>query len=249
MASPMVFERYEIKYLLDRSQKEAVMSAMASHMEPDSYGRSTIRSIYYDTETYLLIRRSLERPVYKEKLRVRSYRAAKPDEKVFIELKKKYQSVVYKRRTGIRQKDAAAYLAGKIPAPEPCQITDEIDYFRQYYGTLAPRVFLSSEREAFFEKSHGGEGGGENGSGGFRVTFDENILWRTTDLSLAAGIYGESVLKPGQTLMELKTAGGIPLWMVEALTAQRLRKTSFSKYGSAYLALYERGQKEEKAYA
>ena len=101
MASPTVFERYEIKYLLDRAQKEAVMAAMESRMEPDSYGRSTIRSIYYDTETYLLIRRSLEKPVYKEKLRVRSYRAAGPGDRVYIELKRKYRSVVYKRRTDI----------------------------------------------------------------------------------------------------------------------------------------------------
>lgn len=238
MASPTVFERYEIKYLLDRAQKEAVMAAMESHMEPDSYGRSTIRSIYYDTETYLLIRRSLERPVYKEKLRVRSYRAAGPGDSVYIELKRKYHSVVYKRRTAVCQRDAADYLGGRIPAPKPCQITDEIDYFRRYYGTLAPRVFLSSEREAFFEKNSE-----------FRVTFDENILWRTTDLSLAAGVYGERILKPGQTLMELKTAGGIPLWMVDVLTSQRIRKTSFSKYGNAYLAMLERDKKEEKAYA
>lgn len=238
MASPTVFERYEIKYLLDRAQKEAVMAAMESRMEPDSYGRSTIRSIYYDTETYLLIRRSLEKPVYKEKLRVRSYRAAGPGDRVYIELKRKYRSVVYKRRTDICQKDAADYLAGRIPAPTPCQITDEIDYFRRYYGTLAPRVFLSSEREAFFEKDSE-----------FRVTFDENILWRTTDLSLAAGVYGERILKPGQTLMELKTAGGIPLWMVDVLTNQRIRKTSFSKYGNAYLAMLERDKKEEKVYA
>ena len=99
-------------------------------------------------------------------------------------------------------------------------------------------MFLSSEREAFFEKDSE-----------FRVTFDENILWRTTDLSLAAGVYGERILKPGQTLMELKTAGGIPLWMVDVLTNQRIRKTSFSKYGNAYLAMLERDKKEEKVYA
>lgn len=239
MASPAVFQRYELKYLLTREQKSAVISAMASHMEPDSFGRSTIRNLYYDTDTYRLIRRSLDGPVYKEKLRVRSYRTAGPDDEVFIELKKKYQSVVYKRRTVILEKEAADYLAGKIPAPRPCQITDEIDYFRQFYKTLAPRVFLSYEREAFYEK----------GNGSFRVTFDENILWRTTDLSLQAGIYGENILKTGQTLMELKTAGGIPLWMVDILTGQRLQKTSFSKYGSAYMTMLAREKEEEEKYA
>lgn len=239
MASPMVFERYEIKYLLTGAQKEAVLSAMEDRVEPDSFGRSTIRNLYYDTDNYRLVRRSLERPVYKEKLRVRSYGTAKPEDEVFIELKKKYQSVVYKRRTGIREKDVADYLSGRIPASNPCQITDEIDYFCKFYGNLSPKVFLSYEREAFF---------GKNDSG-FRVTFDENILWRTTDLSLEAGVYGEKILQPGQTLMELKTSGGIPLWMVEILTAQRLQKTSFSKYGSAYMTMFAREKEEEQAYA
>ena len=239
MASPIVFQRYEIKYLLTREQKDAVLSAMAPHMEPDSFGRSTIRNLYYDTDNYRLVRRSLERPLYKEKLRVRSYCTAKPEDEVFIELKKKYNSIVYKRRTGIREKEAADYLAGRLPAPKRCQITDEIDYFRQFYGTLAPRVFLSYEREAFFEK----------GDGSFRVTFDENILWRTTDLSLEAGIYGENILKPGQTLMELKTAGSIPLWMVDILTGQKLQRTSFSKYGSAYTTMLIREKEEEEVYA
>lgn len=235
----MVFQRYEIKYLLTREQKDAVLSAMAPHMEPDSFGRSTIRNLYYDTDNYRLVRRSLERPLYKEKLRVRSYHTAKPDDEVFIELKKKYHSVVYKRRTGIREKEAADYLAGRITAPKRCQITDEIDYFCQFYETLAPRVFLSYEREAFFEK----------GNGSFRMTFDENILWRTTDLSLEAGIYGENILKPGQTLMELKIAGGIPLWMVDILTSEGLRKVSFSKYGNAYTTMFSREKEEEEVYA
>ena len=239
MSSPTVFQRYELKYLLTREQKAAVISAMASRMEPDSFGRSTIRNLYYDTDTYRLVRKSLEKPIYKEKLRVRSYRTAGPDDEVFIELKKKYQSVVYKRRTGISEKEAADYLAGRIPAPKPCQITDELDYFREFYKTLAPRVFLSYEREAFFEK--------DNDS--FRVTFDENILWRTTDLSLGAGIYGENILKPGQTLMELKTSGGIPLWMVDILNGQKLQKTSFSKYGSAYMTMLTREKEEEERYA
>lgn len=238
MASPMVFERYEIKYLINREQKKAVMAAIEKHMQPDSFGRSTIRNIYYDTDNYRLVRRSLEHPIYKEKLRVRSYRTAQPNDEVFVELKKKYNSVVYKRRTKLLEKDVADYLAGCIPAPNPCQITDEIDYFRQFYETLAPKVFLSYLREAFFEKD-----GGE-----FRVTFDENILWRTTDLSLEAGVYGENLLRPGETLMEIKTPGGIPLWLVDVLTGQGLRKTSFSKYGNAYMTMFAR-EKGEEAYA
>lgn len=234
MDTQMVFQRYEIKYLLDRKQKEKVLQAMEPYMEPDRYGRSTIRNIYYDTDNYRLIRTSLEKPVYKEKLRVRSYEAAAPEDKVFVELKKKYDSVVYKRRIELAQGQAMEYLAGTAPAPIHTHITEEIDYFLQFYRTLAPKVFLSYEREAYYTRE----------AGEFRVTFDENILFREKDLSLGCGVYGEALLKPGQTLMEIKTPGAIPLWMVKALTEEKLHKTSFSKYGSAYQTMFirERGE-------
>ena len=108
MGSQMVFQRYEIKFLLTRKQKECILKAMEPYMELDAYGRSTIRNIYYDTDNYRLVRKSLEKPVYKEKLRVRSYSAAAPDDKVFVELKKKYKGVVYKRRITIPERAAAA---------------------------------------------------------------------------------------------------------------------------------------------
>lgn len=238
MNSQMVFQRYEIKYLLTRKQKEIILAAMEPYMELDAYGRSTIRNIYYDTDNYRLARRSLEQPVYKEKLRVRSYGAARPEDEVFVELKKKYDGVVYKRRIHIPEKAAADYLAGRRTAPEKSQITEEIDYFLQFYRTLAPRVFLSYEREAYYTRE----------PGQLRVTFDENILWRETDLSLGKGIYGTSILKQGQTLMEIKTPGNIPLWMVNVLSGEEIRKTSFSKYGNAYTEIYNR-EKGELIYA
>lgn len=224
MNTQMVFERYEIKYLLDERQKEKVLRAMEPYMAPDRFGRSTIRNIYYDTDDYRLIRKSLEKPVYKEKLRMRSYRQSRAEDSVFVELKKKYQDTVYKRRIELPEGRASEYLTGKGKAPVRTQITDEIDYFLTFYQTLAPRVFLSYEREAYFDRERKD----------FRVTFDENILWRETDLSLLKGVYGESILRQGQTLMELKTAGSIPLWMVQVLSEEKIRKTSFSKYGNAY---------------
>ncbi len=227
MDTQMVFKRYEMKYLLTRKQKEKVLEAMEPYMELDAYGRSTIRNIYYDTDNYRLVRKSLEKPVYKEKLRVRSYRAAGPEDEVFVELKKKYEGVVYKRRTSMGEQRAEAYLTGRCPATQRTQITEEIDYFLRFYETLAPKVFLSYEREAYYTKE----------PGEFRVTFDENIIWRETDLSLEKGIYGTPILKPGQTLMEIKTPGGIPLWMVKVLSEESIRQTSFSKYGNAYLEI------------
>ena len=100
------FERYELKYLLTRAQKEFVLRVLEPYMELDHYGRTSIRNLYYDTDTFRLVRRSLERPAYKEKLRVRSYRAAGPEDSVFVELKKKYRSVVYKRRLAVPQQQA-----------------------------------------------------------------------------------------------------------------------------------------------
>lgn len=238
MGTQMVFKRYEIKYLINRSQKEKILKAMEPYMELDRYGRSTIRNIYYDTDNYRLIRKSLEKPIYKEKLRVRSYRSVTAEDEVFVELKKKYKSVVYKRRVNLPNVQAVDYLARKTEAPIHNQITDEMDYFLEYYGTLAPRVFLSYEREAYYTKE----------PGEFRVTFDENILWRETDLSLEKGIYGEAILQPGLTLMEIKTPGNIPLWMVDVLSKEEIRKTSFSKYGNAYQMKYKR-EKGESQYA
>lgn len=234
MNSQMVFQRYEIKYLLTRKQKEIILAAMEPYMELDAYGRSTIRNIYYDTDNYRLVRRSLEQPVYKEKLRVRSYGTVEPGDKVFVELKKKYEGVVYKRRIHIPEKAAVDYLAGRRAAPDKSQITEEIDYFLRFYRTLEPKVFLSYEREAYYSRK----------PGEFRVTFDENILWRETDLSLEKGVYGTPILKQGQTLMEIKTPGNIPLWMVKVLSEEEIRKTSFSKYGNAYTEIYNRDKGE-----
>ena len=224
MSYQSVFSRYELKYLLNPAQKKHILGAMEGHMKLDAYGRTTIRNIYYDTPNYRLARQSLERPVYKEKLRVRSYTQADPFTPVYVELKKKYDGVVYKRRIGLPEKEAMAWVAGAAPCSRDEQIVREIDWFRDFYACLEPKVFLSYEREAYFSL-YGSD---------FRVTFDESILSRQRDMSLCGGVWGTPLLGPGQTLMEIKCAGGIPLWMVEVLSEQRIYKTSYSKYGTAY---------------
>ena len=223
MAYQVVFKRYELKYLLDLRQTQRILEAMAPYMVPDSYGQATIRNVYFDTDNYRLIRRSLEKPVYKEKLRLRSYCRVQPGDPVFVELKKKYKGIVYKRRLSLPEDQAVLWLqTGERRARG--QIADEIDYFRQFYSGLRPTVFLSYDREAFFCR----------GGGDFRVTFDRRILARQEDLSLKSAIGGTPLLEEGMVLMELKTAGGIPLWMTQALTREGIFKTSFSKYGKAY---------------
>ncbi len=224
MAIQTVFKRYELKYLLTGQQKEAVLQAMADFMELDQYGRTTIRNIYFDTDNYRLIRRSIDKPAYKEKLRIRSYKQAKAASTVFVELKKKVDSIVYKRRISLPEHEAMEWVLGKNHCRKDTQISREIDYFLRFYGSLGPAVFLSYEREAYFSK---------DGSD-FRVTFDDNVLCRQEDLSLGSAVYGTPLLPEGRVLMELKCAGGIPLWMTGVLSRERIYKTSFSKYGAAY---------------
>ena len=227
MAFQTVFKRYELKYLLTLAQKEKILEVMAPYMQLDQYGRTTIRNIYFDTDDYRLIRRSIEKPVYKEKLRIRSYSQATHESTVFVELKKKYDDVVYKRRLALNEKAAMAWICGEKPCPVDTQISREIDYFMRFYGNLNPAVFLTYEREAYFERN----------GGDFRVTFDDRILSRQTEIDLCKEIHGTPILPEGMVLMELKCPGAIPLWMVRALSRERIYKTSFSKYGTAYVSL------------
>lgn len=227
MGIQTVFMRYELKYSLSPQQKQRVLEAMEDFMEPDRYGRTTIRNLYFDTDNYRLIRRSLDKPAYKEKLRLRSYGPAGPDSAVFVELKKKYEEVVYKRRVSLPQRQAMDWLLGQEKCPLDTQIAREVNYFLDFYQTLRPAVFLSYERQAFFAK---------DGSD-FRVTFDENILCRQESVSLEAPVYGTPILPEGKCLMEIKCSGGIPLWMTQVLSREKIFKSSFSKYGTAYQTL------------
>jgi SPX domain-containing protein involved in vacuolar polyphosphate accumulation len=234
MADQAVFERYELKYKMTRRQRRAVLESMLPYMKLDHYGHTTIRNIYFDTDNYILVRHSIEKPIYKEKLRIRSYKQVSAQDKVFIELKKKYNDVVYKRRESLSQLETLEWIVQDTPFPKATQIGNEIDYFFEHYKTLKPKVFLSYEREAFYAL---------DGSD-FRVTFDENILARQEELSLSREVWGEHLMDENYILMEIKTSGGIPLWMSHILTQEKLYKTSFSKYGTAYEKLIC-GKKQE----
>ena len=229
MKAKSVFKRYELKYLVTKQQKAELLALFDRYMNPDEFGQSSIFNLYYDTADFLLIRRSLDKPVYKEKLRLRSYGRASSDTKVFLELKKKYKSVVYKRRISLSEENATGYFEDRFALPDT-QIGKEIDYFKTMYEGIAPVAFIAYDREAFFGK--------ENSD--FRVTFDENILWRDYDLSLCSEKYGNPILPEGMALMEIKVAGGIPLWLTHFLTVHKIYKTSFSKYGNAYKEILKR---------
>ena len=237
MAFQTVFKRYEFKYLLTADQKERVLDAMRPYMTLDQYGRTTIRNLYFDTDTYRLIRRSIEKPSsFKEKLRIRSYAKAQTDSTVFVEIKRKYQDLVYKRRVSLPYNVAVDWTTGVRHCGLDTQISREIDYFLDYYQTLRPAAFLSYDREAYFA----------NDGSDFRVTFDENVQARDTDLSLCEPIGGNALLDADRVLMEIKCSGGIPLWMTAVLSRERIFKTPFSKYGTAYKQFIFDNHKEGK---
>ncbi|MBR1607976.1 MAG: polyphosphate polymerase domain-containing protein [Clostridia bacterium] len=228
MNAQMTFKRYEVKYILTRRQRDMLIEAMRGHMELDQFGRHTIRNIYFDTDTFRLVRDSIEKPIYKEKLRVRSYQKAGYDSPVFVELKKKYDGVVYKRRLSLPHRAAMNALENGQPLLADSQIAREIEAFRTFYGpTLKPAMLLTYEREAYYPVD----------GCDLRLTLDENIRWRTNDIDLGGSALGKMILPADAVLMELKSPGGYPRWIVDFHSDNKIYKTSFSKYGTAYLQM------------
>ena len=224
MTYQSVFQRYEYKYILSKEQAAFVKEAISSKMHIDEYGPTTIRNIYFDTDDYRLIRTSLDKPVYKEKLRLRSYRFADKDDLIFAELKKKYSGIVFKRRTESTYFEAMDWLTAFGEAPRDEQIMREITAFRDHYRDLKPKAFLSYKREAYVT---------DDGSR-LRVTFDTDVLGRDREISFNSAIYGERILPRDQVLMEIKFSGAMPYWVVRLLNENALHRQGFSKYGEYY---------------
>ncbi len=226
------FKRKEVKFLLDMNQFTELLKVIDLYMEPDKYcvgGREYgIYNVYYDTADSFLIRESIAKPYYKEKLRVRSYFSpAAPEDKVYVEIKKKIGGIVTKRRVSMTLRQAEIYLkTGIRPQTDKYldnQVLDEIDVFRKNYK-IAPAQYISYQRMAFFGKDNKD----------FRLTFDRNITDRRFDVSLGKESYGRQIIRADQRLMEIKITDSIPLWLSEALSRLGIYKTSFSKYGRAY---------------
>lgn len=217
-----IFERKEKKYLLTAAQKNELLESIAVRLTPDKYGPSTVCSLYFDTADYRVIRASIDARTYKEKLRLRCYGTPAPADTVFLELKKKFKGVVYKRREKIPLAAAYDYIeTGNLPADT--QIMREIDWMRKK-DDLTPVILLAYDREAFFSEE----------SPGLRLTFDTNVRFRTDDLRLDHGAYGQTLLPADTYILEIKSLGAMPLWLTHALDALRIFPTSFSKYGTAY---------------
>ena len=219
-----VFMRQEQKYLLQPSQREELEKILAQRLKPDVYAVSKVCNIYYDTPDCRMIRRSLDKPVYKEKLRLRSYGDPSPDSTVYLELKKKYDGMVYKRRISMGYTQALAYMADPTAHLDKGQIGREIDYARHFYPDLRPSVYLSYDRKAW-----------QDPGSDLRVTIDWDIRYRFEELDLARGSYGSALLEPGMSLLEIKAERAMPLWLSHFLSREKIRPLFYSKYGNAYL--------------
>lgn len=218
-----VMKRYELKYLLTGEQTAYLRERLKGHMEVDQYGKTSIASLYYDTPTYQLIRTSVEKPLFKEKIRLRSYGLATEESPVFLELKRKAYGIVYKRRVQTTIPLVHKFFAGEGDICSPGQINREITTFRDYYKTLVPACLIIYDRTAYYEPD-----------GDLRLTIDDNPRYRTDRLTLTQSMDGISLLDEGWTILEVKVQEAMPLWLTEILSTGKIYKGSFSKYGEAY---------------
>ncbi len=217
------FKRYEKKYLLSREKYGELWPQLEPLLMPDEFFQSTVLSLYYDWDDFRLIRSSIEQPVYKEKLRLRSYNVPGDEGEVFVELKKKYKGIVYKRRVRMTERQAEEYLAGRRASPTNDQISREIDWFLKT-NPVQPKVLIACDRKAYVGREEPG----------LRLTFDSSIRWRDTQLRLTDGDHGQELLEDGQVLLEIKMPESAPLWLAELLSRLEIFPRSFSKYGQCY---------------
>ncbi|MBR6257816.1 MAG: polyphosphate polymerase domain-containing protein [Lachnospiraceae bacterium] len=229
-----IFKRVEKKYLLNDSQRKAFMERLEGRTEEDVYGKYSISNIYFDTADNELIRESLNKPVYKEKLRLRSYGTPKDGDKVFLEMKKKWKGVVYKRRVEFPYRVAMDYIEkGIYPKEYDCQILKEIDYMIKYHG-LRPDTFLAYDRRAYVVSE----------DKNIRFTIDERIRSRKYDLRLSDGDKGKLLMDDDMSLLEIKAPGALPTWFVQIMSELGIFSTSFSKFGR----VYQEGLEETNSY-
>ena len=222
-----IFRRVEKKYIITEAQYKVLKKALKDYMVEDEHGKSLICNLYFDSSLYELISHSITKPFFKEKIRLRSYNVPRKNSDVFLEIKRKCDGVVSKRRIGMKLFDFENYLNDKNSLEHQSrQIKSELDYYFDRYN-LRPTMYVSYSREAFYQKDNMD----------FRITFDSNIIAREYDLNLDSENYGTRILENGKYVMEIKTLSSIPLWLVPILNELKIMPCGFSKYGEAYTQL------------
>lgn len=221
-----VMKRYEIKYIINEEQEEFLKRKLKGRLFVDRFGKTSIASLYYDTPDYRFIRESNEKPLFKEKLRLRSYGLASDSSPVFLELKRKAYGVVYKRRVESTIPEIESFFDGNTEGFNNGQINREISYFCTQNNNLIPACLIIYDRTAYYEAN-----------GDLRLTIDNNPRFRIDDLDLRVSMDGEALLPEGYSILEVKVQGAMPLWLSRILDEGKIYKTSFSKYGEAYKRL------------
>lgn len=216
------FKRYEKKYLLTKTKCKKLFEEIGEYIKEDKFASSYVCNLYYDTDSDQLIRSSIEKPGYKEKLRIRSYNVPDSSDTVFIEIKKKYDGIVYKRREKFTLNQANSFMDNnELPTS---QIQDEISWIKDTYKGLKPKMYVAYFRQSYHAKDEFD----------LRITVDSNLIYRTDNLDLSAGIFGSNIIDESKCILEIKTAYAMPLWLCNALSNLGIYPSSFSKYGVAY---------------
>ncbi|MDO4198005.1 MAG: polyphosphate polymerase domain-containing protein [Erysipelotrichaceae bacterium] len=221
------FERTETKYLISREQLKEILNLTNDYLQTDRFFKGNLMSIYYDTDSYQMIRCSIEKPEYKEKIRIRSYDDVEDNDSVYVEYKKKYNGIVYKRRTTVGYKDAMENLYDA--SFEDRQVAKEIKRGLIFYKDVKPKIFISTRRYSYRGKED------EN----LRITFDLDMKYRTDNLCLKRSDKDKTI--SDGIVMEIKTVNPYPLWLVKVLNETKAYPQSFSKVGEAYIRELKNG--------
>jgi len=220
-----IFKRNEEKYLMTQTQANQLINAMSNHMKPDDFGTYWVQNLYFDTENWDIINNSMEKPFYKEKVRLRCYGMPEAADFFFLEIKKKYSGVVYKRRLSITPADIMNHSLEEVLSKDNSQIAKELKYHIQKMG-VKEKFFLAYYRQAFV--SAGME------DDGLRLTIDSNISYRLDMLHFTQPQLGCAALDSNTFLLEIKTPLSIPLWLVRILDELEIFPSSFSKYATCF---------------
>ena len=220
------FKRVEDKYFITAEQMQEIIEECSERMKEDFYFKYRVHSIYYDSINSDLIIRSLLKPEYKMKLRLRCYGEATGHSPVFFETKKKYGNIVYKRRFELDEQEAYDYVDYGIMHHVKNNTADEIDYMMKYYN-LKPVVRISYDRQCYSAVKEAD----------VRITFDSNVKYELNPESLKEE--GNEKELPLGIIMEVKAMDRYPMWLVKILSEKKLYKQSSSKYGMIYANNFE----------
>ena len=217
-----VMKRYELKYRLSSYQLKQFQEKILEYMKIDKYGLTSIISLYYDTPSFTLINRSIEKPKYKEKIRLRSYGLANANTKVFLEIKRKNEGIVYKRRITLKEDEADAFINGNLEL-KGTQISRELEAFKENHRRLEAKYLIIYDRIAYYQDDSD-----------LRITVDKNPRYRVSDLNLHTSTNGISLLEENEAILEVKVQHSVPYWLAKILSELKIYQTSFSKVGTAH---------------